>query len=159
METDAVEREIETIPPSLVAELKELLQEDDGENAVRAKVNGILSRRGTSNTKQGEQMALMAAMDELEEDQSDEAGRVLNIIFGCSDASLLKVEQQFPLKKSVKPADETPQSVADITFEAIAKTVPQDDDGDDEWGPTDINGDSWDGHQPDDRPKTPDCDD
>ncbi|MEK7171655.1 MAG: hypothetical protein AAB739_01980 [Patescibacteria group bacterium] len=133
METEV---EVETVPLSLAAELKGLLKDDDGENGVRAKVDDILSRRGAHDANPGEQTALRSSMDELEEDPSDEAGKVLNIIFGRFDAAELAREKAFPLKSSIEPTDETPGSLTNLTFEAIARTVPQDD-----------------------RPKRPDCDD
>lgn len=156
----AMEVELE-LSMSLAAALKSAFQNYiRGEDAVREIVDGILSRRGTSSAPAGEQTALRAAMDELEEDPSDEAGKILNIIFGCFDAVELVREKAFPLKSSVKPTDETPGSLIGKAFGDIARMVPgvlQDDD--EKWGSCDVNGDSWEAREYNDQPKRPDCDD
>lgn len=154
----AVEVELELSMPFATV-LKSTFQ-NSGEAAVREMIDGILSRRGTSSAPAGEQTALRAAMDELEEDPSDEAGKVLNIIFGCFDFSELVRERAFPSKSSVQPTDETPGSLIGKAFGDIARMVPgvlQDDD--EKWGSCDVNGDSWEAREYNDTPKRPDCDD
>lgn len=152
----AIEMEWELSMP-LASVLKSIFQ-NSGEAAVSDIVEGVLNRRGAPGALAGEQTALRAAMDELEEDPSDEAGKVLNIIFRCFDAVELVRERAFPSKSSIKPTDETPGSLTNMTFEAIAQAVPRDDE-DDKWGECDINGDPWKARETDDQPKRPDCDD
>lgn len=158
----AIEIELELSMP-FAAVLKSIFQ-SGGESAVREMVDEILSRRGTSSAPAGEQTALKAAMDELENDPSDEADKILNIIFSCYDAAQLAREKKYPDKRGRLIRDlaadrekVTMELVADIA--KMRENGAFDRDDDDTWGHCDINGDPWSARETDDTPKRPDCDD
>lgn len=140
------ERELDM---TFAAVLKSTFQKG-GEAAVRGIVDEILSRRGTPQAKTGEQMALRAAMDELEEDSSDEAGQILNIIFGCYDAAEFAREQKYSINRIENLTGELRTGLAKmvkLTGELVTDVVRIREEGafgegnDDTWGATDLNGD------------------